>query len=305
MEMLCLCPTFGQSSLWTDGLQRLKNAPGDRVTGVCIGFSPRTPMAEIIETGDAVNRISADCIVTFGAGSIADVAKLARFAVANNINTAEAFTSLSDKPRRDIVRPTIPIICIPTSLSGGEYKSLARATVSAIVVQKNLHSGAELDLSTGISAVDHCVETLCSLVSNETGDVWSRRGLKKLVSGLLDAKGVLINLNAIRARYTEWRPAGGSHTMGHRLGPLGVWHVDNVLHTFACCLRVQRTQRSQRGRPSDILSIVIRELGMPTSLEDVDMGSKRSETFTTSTLGDIWGQTNAVPLTEASQVLGI
>lgn len=47
-------------------------------------------MAEIIKTADAVNWISPDCIVTLGVGSITDAPKLARFAVASNIDTAGA-----------------------------------------------------------------------------------------------------------------------------------------------------------------------------------------------------------------------
>lgn len=47
-------------------------------------------MADIIETSHAVKRISPDCISTLGAGSITDALKLARFAVANNIDAAWA-----------------------------------------------------------------------------------------------------------------------------------------------------------------------------------------------------------------------
>ena len=93
-------------------------------------------------------------------------------------------------------------------------------------------------LSTGVKAVDHCVETLCSLQSDAIADADARRGLQKLVPGLLQsAKGGDSSSGLDAARLTSQLgvadamsaasrgvPLGASHGIGHQLGPAGVGH---------------------------------------------------------------------------------
>ena len=99
-------------------------------------------------------------------------------------------------------------------------------------------------LSTGVSAVDHCVDAICSADASEARTESAVEGLRRLVGGLLGAKRAseardsrekrekqrqqrlncqLGALEAIKA------PLGGvsmgdSHGIGHQLGPLGVGH---------------------------------------------------------------------------------
>lgn len=102
----------------------------------------------------------------------------------------------------------------------------------------SISTPAQIWLSTGIRAVDHCVEGLCSLDANvsPTTDAAFAEGLKLLVSNLLitkkewenedarlgemlgvvEAMGPLLGDSVI--------PMGASHGIGHQLGPLGVGH---------------------------------------------------------------------------------
>lgn len=129
-------------------------------------------------------------------------------------------------------------------------------------------------------------------------------------------------------------PLGGSHAICHQLGPLGVGHgeTSRILLPAVCKYNARkevnvewqvetvRLLLEDSNVPDllakadlnpdtvelgDILRIVIRELRMPRSLEDVGVGSGKLEALATNTLRDIWSQTNAVPLTEASKVLEI
>jgi len=139
----------------------------------------------------------------------------------------------------------MPIICIPTSLSGGEYADIAGGTSDA-TNRKHLFSGAikgpavvildaklsattpdSIWLSTGIRAVDHCVETMCSLHSKPESDRDAEEGLKKLIPGLLKCKqnggdlqarqlcqlGVVDAMAAVRRGI----PLGASHGIGHQV----------------------------------------------------------------------------------------
>jgi alcohol dehydrogenase class IV len=146
----------------------------------------------------------------------------------------------------------VPLICIPTSLSGGEYFSLAGGTDDAthhkqafmqpgmgsklviLDAALSIHTPAFYWLSTGIRGVDHCVETICSLQATEETDKNARTGLRLLVPSLLRSKedekdvdarhqsqmGVILAMNGVRSGV----PVGGSHAIGHQLGPLGVPH---------------------------------------------------------------------------------
>ncbi|KAF3049413.1 hypothetical protein E8E11_000671 [Didymella keratinophila] len=150
-----------------------------------------------------------DCIVTLGAGSITDTAKLIVFCLTKNITTPTQLASYAlaaPQPPATITRPSIPLICIPTTLSGSEYFALAGDT-NDTTHQKTgfLHSGmgaslVTLDpslclttpsyhwLSTGVRTVDHCVEALCSLQATSESDERVERGLRVLVPELIACK---------------------------------------------------------------------------------------------------------------------
>ncbi|OAA60208.1 Alcohol dehydrogenase, iron-type [Niveomyces insectorum RCEF 264] len=115
--------------------------------------------------------------------------------------------------------PTVPLITIPTSLSGGEYFSLAGGTDDTTEHKSHkhgfLHSGmgvrliildAQLAtltpeyhwLSTGIRSVDHCVEALCCLTATPEAEDKAERGLRLLVPSLLRCKA---DANDVEARH--------------------------------------------------------------------------------------------------------
>ncbi|KAF4447936.1 hypothetical protein F53441_8595 [Fusarium austroafricanum] len=349
----------------TDSLERLRSALGSRVVGVRIGISPHTPITEVLEVVNEVAGLDVDCLVTLGAGSLTDAAKLVRLALANSVATEEEMNTLWGTPqsnpvlRDGILKPAIPLIHIPTSLSGGEFQAIAGGTESHGHAKRTFHC-EQVDpelviqdpelclttpewvwLSTGIRAVDHCVETLCSLVSNEKSDDWSRKGLLKLVSGLLASKA---DATSIQARHlchqgvvysmcavSNGVPLGASHAIGHQLGPLGVGHGETscILLPAVCRWNLKKNANSERQglvrdlllqedevhqlllsngldlsavSLGDILEAFISALGMPQSLEEVGVGEGKFEIIARNSLEDIWIRTNAFPITEESQV---
>ncbi|KAH7134429.1 hypothetical protein EDB81DRAFT_99089 [Dactylonectria macrodidyma] len=349
----------------TDALDRLKSALGDRVAGVTIGISPHTPIAEVLNIVKDARGRDIDILITLGAGSLTDAAKLVRLALANSATTEEDMNTLwgSQKSnpalRANIIKPSIPLIHIPTSLSGGEYQAIAGGTESGtnakrtfscqrvdpeLVIQDPelcLTTPQWVWLSTGIRSVDHCVETLCSLLSNERGDEWSRRGLPKLVAGLLESKA---NPKSLTARHlcqqgvveamcavSSGVPLGASHAIGHQLGPLGVGHGETscILLPAVCKYNlkmganadrqaavkelllqqqevIQLLEAKQLQREAidvgDILDAIISALEMPRSLKAVGIGAEKLPILAKNSLDDIWIRTNPIPITEESQV---
>lgn len=125
------------------------------------------------------------------------------------MNNIDDLTKLTPEAGTKDLKPCqIPIINIPTSLSGGEYSPGAGATdtrdhhkagfthpsmgAELIILDPalSISTPARIWLSTGMRAVDHCVEGLCSLdhrVMDET-DACAVRGLRMLVPNLLETK---------------------------------------------------------------------------------------------------------------------
>jgi alcohol dehydrogenase class IV len=149
----------------------------------------------------------------------------------------------------------VPIISIPTTLSGGEYSvysgvtnhvshekvqfSPPLASPSLIILSGELACSTPLEiwLQSGMRGVDHCVETLSSLKSTEEVDESVLKSLKCLVPGLLlSAKGAgaegeeveekarlecQIGISHAMMFLHRFVECGASHGIGHMLGPMG------------------------------------------------------------------------------------
>ncbi|ESZ97416.1 hypothetical protein SBOR_2194 [Sclerotinia borealis F-4128] len=353
----------------TSNFSSLQQQLGDQVVGVRYGIKPHTPWDDILEIVHDMREKEADIIVTLGAGSLTDGAKVISFALANNVSTREELYSLSAEAKTPNLKPCqIPIINIPTSLSGGEYSPFAGATntithqkvsfshpsmgASLIILSPSLciSTPQHIWLSTGLRAADHCVEGLCSLDKNvcaESDEEFSN-GLKLLVPNLLITKNDPRNEQArlkemwgvVEAMKALGRgiPMGGSHGIGHQLGPLGVGHgetscimlppvlkynakhgskderviegqrkVLKVLWEEATVREVlkRRGLKEETSDAGDAIGAIVSELEMPRTLKDVGVGKEQLDALADNCLKDRWLPTNAVPLTSKKQVLEV
>jgi len=348
----------------TDALKRLQKALGGKVVGTRVGMDPHTHWNQVIEVARDAGPKNPDCIITLGAGSLTDAAKVIAWMLANGIETSDELDRMWSghaHRRTDLRPPTIRHVAVPTSLSGGEYQSIAGVTRDDGSHQKCLFEPPERNpclvvvdpglttttperiwLSTGVRAVDHCVETLCSLLSNEKGDAEAEKGLLKLVPALirtkrdpndLDARfqsmmGVIEAMSAVGSGV----PLGASHAIGHQLGPLGVGHGETSCIMLPAVCKWNEKEGANVERQTyckqvllkdqvvkalvedklgddqskfdlgDILDVVIRELGMPRTLKAVNVGRDQLEALAKNSLTDHWIKTNAKPITEKEQV---
>lgn len=287
--------------------------------------------------------------------------------MANDVSVLDDLNKLTAEAKAtDLNPPSIPVINIPTSLSGGEYSPFAGATDTRSDHKRSFshpEMGADLIildpalsistperiwLSTGVRAIDHCVEGLCSTSANagEQSDRSFTEGLKLLVPNLVQTKK---DWNAEEPRLKEMMgvveamkglalgvPMGGSHGIGHQLGPLGVGHGETSCILLPAMLRynylhgdekVKNLQQkvldvfwgeraieevlSKRGLKKEtadasaVVGAVVSELGMPRTLKDVGVGREKLDALADNALKDRWLETNAVPLVEKEQVLEI
>ncbi|KAK9591108.1 hypothetical protein V6Z92_004184 [Aspergillus fumigatus] len=272
-----------------------------------------TLWSEVLEIVHNARRVEADLLLTLGAGSLTDGAKVVALALANNVQTASDLATLATGPdqRVDVHAPTIPIISIPTSLSTGEYSDFAGATDDTtrrkhsfqaptrgpqlVILDPDLATTTppSIWLSTGIRAVDHCVETLCATTGkSETTDAHAMHALELLVPGLLrcrhdpaghdrDAR-LQCQRGAVNAMATLTGGSsvelGASHGIGHQLGPLGVGHGETscILLPAVCKFNARHgANREQQERVRDFLvrnaevARVLRDRGVDASLADL------------------------------------
>jgi alcohol dehydrogenase class IV len=180
---------------------------------------------------------------------------------------------------------TIPIICIPTTLSAGEYTRFGGGTNStthhkAICTHpKMLPSLVILDpaltlttperiwLSTGVRAVDHAVESMCMLDVPDEVLQSSSTALSMLIPNLLRTKA---NPNDLDARLQcqiaanivtaailylpQHMLAGASHGIGHQLGPLGVGHGETSCILLPAVLKYNEAVNA--GRQAVVRTII-------------------------------------------------
>jgi len=184
----------------TDEIDKIRRALGNKCVGTFDRMPAHTPRAAVIAAASQARAARADLIVTLGGGSITDGAKAVQLCLANNIDSADALDRI--KAPQPVKPPTIRQISIPTTLSAGEFSHISGVTnegtktkemfrhpdvvPKAVILDPAVtrHTPIWLFLSTGIRAVDHCVEGICSNESSPYGDAQALHGLSLLARGL-------------------------------------------------------------------------------------------------------------------------
>ncbi|MBT6277594.1 MAG: iron-containing alcohol dehydrogenase, partial [Chromatiales bacterium] len=289
----------------------------------------------------------------FGGGSLTDAGKMVRLALQHDITDIDGFDAFrsvvnadGSSHRPDIEPLSVPQVTIPTTLSGGEFnvsagcthvqakaKQLYRHTSlvpTAVILDPatTIYTPEWLWLSTGMRAVDHCVETICSQHGHRQSDGAALNGLRLLVQGLSAAKE---NSNDLEARLNcqigAWQsmehnqssvPMGASHGIGHVLGgTCGVPHGHTSCVMLPATLRWNVSVNADRqalvaeafGRPgaaaADAVEDFVRGLGQPTRLSEVGVGPEQFEEVARHSMHDRYIHANPRTITSPSQVMEI
>lgn len=250
----------------SDEITRIEQALGPRHAGTHSGIAPHAPRADVLAAANAARAASADLIVSIGGGSATDAAKIVSLLIKHDVRSVEGFeplrTYVSDEGEvinPVLVGPDIPVLCVPTTLSGGEFNALSGATDEATQHKQGyehrnmapvmvvldpaitVHTPEWLWLSTGVRSVDHAVETLSSNNSNDFADGLAESALKLLVEGLPRVKADPGDLEArLKCQIGAWQsmisiiggvPMGASHAIGHILGG-----TCDVPHGYCSCV---------------------------------------------------------------------
>lgn len=324
----------------TDAVQRLATALGERFAGQWTRVGAHTPRDDVVAAANLAREQGADLIVTLGGGSVTDAAKVVSICLANDVTAPQqldayrVLTAADGRTTRPTyAAPAVGIVCIPTTLSAGEFSAAAGCTDTArgrkelfnhpkalphtVILEPavTLHTPLWLWLSTGIRAVDHAVEDLCSVNPTPFSDGTSRHALRLLASGLRSVKRDPADLDArLDCQLGAWMSIvgtsagvnkGASHGIGHVLGGTA-----GVPHGYTSCVMLphvlrfnapvngerQRWVSDAMGRPgeaaAEVVAGLIADLELPRTLRDVGVSRDLLDTIAANSMHDRLIHTN-------------
>jgi maleylacetate reductase len=328
----------------TDVIETVRRVLGNRLAGVCAKIGAHTPRVDVVAAANEARAAKADLILTVGGGSVTDAAKMVGLCLGNDVSRPEdldrfrAVVTPDGKTERPPSRaPSVRSIAVPTTLSAGEFTPFAGCTDTARNVKESYghplmmpqavildpavtaHTPEWLFLSTGIRAVDHAVEDICSINPTPFSDGMSLQALRLLSAGLPAVKSNPGDMQArLNCQLGAWMSImgsqngvakGASHGIGHVLG--GTAHVP---HGYTSCvmlpvvLRFNEPVNAERqhwvsealGRPNetagDAVAKLIADLGLPGTLRDVGVKREQLDAIAEGSMHDRWVHTNPRPI---------
>jgi maleylacetate reductase len=337
----------------TDEVARMRAALGARCAGVFDRMPSFTPRAAVLEATAEARAAKADLVVTFGGGSVTDGGKMLRLCLQNNVTTIDGFDALRSVTQADGTRsvpkfdgPKVGQIAVPTTLAGGEFNNQAGCTDLRVQIKHgyrhadlmprtvvldpapSVHAPLRVWLSTGMRAVDHAVEGICSQFAHPGGDASFIHALKLLSRGLRAVKREPGNLEArLDCAMGVWlsmagrqgrAQMGASHALGHMLGgsyevPQGDASSIVLPHVLRFNREVnaaqQRTVAEAMGCPNedaaDVVAALARDIGTPCRLSEAGIERAQFAAIADHALHESWLHSNPRPITDAAQIMDI
>jgi maleylacetate reductase len=322
----------------TNVIDTVRDVLGNRLAGVCAKIGAHTPRIDVVAAANEARAADADLVLTVGGGSVTDAAKMVGLCLGNDVTAPEQLDAFraritpEGKTERPPTKPPgVRFIAVPTTLSAGEFTSFAGCTDTARHVKESygtalmmasavildpavtVHTPEWLFLSTGIRAVDHAVEDICSIHPTPFSDGMSLHALRLLSRGLPAVKAAPEDVAArLDCQLGAWMsimgahngvPMGASHGIGHVLGGTA-----DVPHGYTSCvmlphvLRFNEPVNAERQalvaealggtRAADAVSGLIAGLGLPGTLRDVGVKREQLDAIAKQSMHDRWVHTN-------------
>jgi maleylacetate reductase len=323
----------------------LRSLLGPKLAGFSTGIRVHTPRDDVVAAAEKARDANADVIVTMGGGSVTDAGKMLLLCLTADVRDAAALDAY-----RAPQRPALPeklalrMIAVPTTLSGGEFTSTAGCTdlrhqmkesfahaemmPRTVILDPRItvHTPLDLWLSTGIRAVDHAVETLCSIKPQPLFDATAMHALRLLSRALPRTKADPTDLNArLDSALGVWlsifggqarAPMGASHAIGHVLGgTAGVPHGVTSCIMLAHVLRWNKSINAERqalvseafGAPereaADLVADLVKRLELPASLRAAGVKRDQLGIIAENSMHDRWISTNPRPISGPPDVM--
>ncbi len=344
----------------TDAVRRTQEALGDCAVGVYSGLTQRAPLATAVEAANLAASLEADTLVGVGGSTISDAARMIAVLLAEGINTVE---ELRERGRREemMLRPkldgkALPLqVSIPTTLSAGEFNmgggnvlddaeghkiraGHPRLYADLIVLDPDMTAGTPdwLWLSTGVKALDHCIERLYCRGNQPAIDAPVLSAAELLFGALPRSRQANgdgeARLQCLVAAWMSMMGApnfavGLSHAIGHIVGvkyAVGHGYTSCVTQPYVMeynrpasaakqALLARAAGRDTAGMSDEAAAELaaravddfILGLGMPHRLRELEIPEEDLPDIAELVLTDRGCRTNAIPVTEAEQVMAV
>jgi alcohol dehydrogenase class IV len=332
----------------TEVVTGIAAALGARCIGVFDECIEHVPRASVLALAKAVRGLEPDLIVTCGGGTPVDTVKVSLLALAAGIESEEGFDAIRISVAADGQRvvpavkdPPLRQIIVPTTLSGAEFSNLGGCTdpvrkikdlytgrliggqVVILDPAATMHTPDRLWLSTGVRAVDHAVETICSRRPQPFTDATCIHALGLLQRSLPSNKADRADLEArLESQLAVWLATtglgrvdwGASHGIGHQLGA-----VAGVPHGYCSCVMLPAVLRwnasvnagrqaivaralDADGEPATAVEKLISALGLPTRLRDVGVRRDQFAAIAAGAMHNLFVRSNPRPVRDPADV---
>ena len=235
----------------TDAVRRVASALGDTCVGVYSGLTQRAPLSAAVEAAKMALEAEADTLVGVGGSTISDAARMIAVMIVENITTEDRMRELGRQQggmlTPDLSGKRLPLqVSIPTTLSAGEFNTgggnilddvsnhkirVRHPSLYAhlIVLDPEMTVGTPdwLWLSTGVKALDHCIEHLYSRGNQPATDATALMAAERLFYNLPRSREADSDLDArMECLMAAWMSmlgtpnvsSGLSHGLGHIIG---------------------------------------------------------------------------------------
>ena len=302
---------------------RAEGVLGARLVGVFDGTRPHSPIEVVRAAAAQAAHVRADAVVSIGGGSAIDTAK-----GVVHFRLEESGTRLAH-------------IAVPTTLSGGEFTGAAGITHGPI---KKLYRGPHMPASlvlldpeasaitplslilpSGLNALHHCIEGVCSVRPNGMSDAMFLHAIRLLAATLprmkahpddLEARGQAMVGAALAALAIPGVPMGMGHALAHAIGgryktPHATTHailiapvmqynhdaVPTVQAAIAQALGVSGNGDARRAARAGIERMrgLLVELGIPTGFSALGVSDAEIEDVAKAAMDDPCFPTNPKP----------
>ena len=336
----------------TDEIRKIREVLGARCVGLFDECVAHVPRESVLRAAYAVRRAEPDLIVTVGGGTPIDTVKILLICLAEGVQTEDELGEFRIRVREDgsrhvpkVGRPPVRQVVLPTTLSGAEFSAIGGATDTRRKV-KDLYAGREIGaqvvildpaltvhtpewlwLSTGVRAVDHAIESICSRTAQPFTDATCLHGLRMLARSLRRTKSHPDDLDArLESQVGVWLAAtglgrvdlGASHGIGHELGAVaGVPHGHTSCVLLHQVLRYNHEVNAARqqlvsealGNPAvpagDLVESLVGALGMPLTLRDVGVRRDQFDAVASASMENVFVRSNPRPVRSPQDIIEI
>jgi alcohol dehydrogenase class IV len=276
----------------TDTVRKVNESLGHRSAGVYSALTQRAPLSTAIEAANLAVANGVDTLVGVGGSTISDAARMIAVLMAEGITTEEQLRELGHQQnlvlKPDLEGKLLPLqVSIPTTLSAGEFNMGGgnvldeqaghkirvfhrRLYADLIVLDPDMTVGTPdwLWLSTGVKALDHCIERLYCAGNQPAIDapvlaaaelLFNHLPLSREAEGDADAR-----LQCLVGAWLSMMGApnfamGLSHAMGHILGV-----KYSVGHGYTSCVTQPYVMEFNRLVSANKQALLARSAGIDT-----------------------------------------